>query len=48
MLAGLSEAYVKAINNGAVPNIDNAWTYICKNECQKAMETSMEIFEEYV
>jgi uncharacterized membrane protein YheB (UPF0754 family) len=38
MLATLSEAYVQAINNGAVPNIETAWSYICKNECSKAGE----------
>ena len=33
MLATLAEAYVTAINNGAVPNIETAWSYICKSEC---------------
>jgi hypothetical protein len=31
MLKGLSESYVKAINEGALPNIENAWSYICQN-----------------
>ena len=30
MLCTLAESYVHAINNGAVPNIESAWTYICK------------------
>jgi hypothetical protein len=38
MMANLAESYVTAINNGAVPNIETAWSYICKNECQKAIE----------
>ena len=38
MMATLAESYVTAINNGAVPNIETAWSYICKNECQKAIE----------
>jgi hypothetical protein len=36
MLFNLSLSYVDAINKGAVPNIETAWSYICKNECQKA------------
>ena len=33
MLAWLMENYVTSINQGAVPNIENAWSYLCKNEC---------------
>lgn len=29
MMATLAESYVLSINNGAVPNIENAWSYIC-------------------
>lgn len=29
MLYNLAQNYVEAINNGAVPNIETAWTYIC-------------------
>lgn len=46
MLATLAESYVVAINNGAVPSIDNAWSYICKSECNKAIEESLARFEE--
>ena len=46
MLAGLVVNYVDAINKGAVPNIENAWSYLCKNECQKGLQESMNIFEE--
>lgn len=38
LLIGLARQYVNAINRGAVPNIESAWTYICLNECQKALE----------
>jgi len=31
MLAGLADSYVTAINNGALPNIETAWSYICEN-----------------
>lgn len=36
MLLNLTRNYVDAINKGAVPNIETAWSYICKGECQKA------------
>lgn len=36
MIMTLCDSYVRAINNGAVPNIENAWTYVCKDECYKA------------
>jgi len=36
---------VTAINDGAIPNIENAWTYICKNECYKAMYESLEVYD---
>lgn len=29
MFAGLIDSYVTAINEGAVPNIETAWTYLC-------------------
>jgi len=29
-------SYTDAINNGSVPCIESAWTYVCKNECQRA------------
>jgi len=36
MLADICQTYCNAINDGAVPNIQSAWTYICQNECLKA------------
>lgn len=32
MIFDLVVSYTEAINNGAVPNIQNAWTYICQTE----------------
>ena len=29
ILGGLLVNYIESINGGAVPNIENAWTYIC-------------------
>ncbi len=36
MLYNLAKSYVDSINTGAVPSIESSWSYICKNECQKA------------
>ena len=30
MYASMLESYVAAINDGAVPNIENAWNYMCR------------------
>ena len=45
MLFNLASSYATAINNGAVPSIENSWSYICKNECLKAVATSFAEFE---
>ena len=47
MLYNLAHSYVEAINKGAVPSIESSWSYICKNQCQKAVEESFEIFEKH-
>ena len=44
MFAALIVNYTKAINEGAVPNIENAWSYICKNECLKAVYEASETY----
>lgn len=44
----LLESYVTAINKGAVPNIENAWTYMCKEHCMKVFEDSEQLFEEEI
>jgi hypothetical protein len=46
MLWNLMTSYVHSINKGAIPSIESSWVYICKNECQKAMDLSFEIFVE--
>ena len=33
MLNNLAGSYDDAINRGAVPNIETAWSYICKSQC---------------
>ncbi|OMJ93442.1 hypothetical protein SteCoe_3558 [Stentor coeruleus] len=45
MLATLVESYINAINKGAVPTIENAWTYICKTECNRALQEALNLYE---
>ena len=44
-LVNLSIAYTQAINTGAVPSIQNAWSYICESKCQYALTDSLKMFE---
>ena len=46
MLYNLAKSYADSINQGAVPSIESSWSYICKNECQKAMLEALKIFEQ--
>lgn len=48
MFSGLIHSYLSAINDGAVPNIENAWTYICQNECHKASNDALESYHQYI
>lgn len=45
MFVSLARSYVGAINNGAVPNIENAWVYLCQDECIKAVNMAYETYE---
>lgn len=40
--------YINAINNGAVPNIESSWNYICKDECMKAQEQAIDYFKKNI
>ena len=35
MFCSMMESYLKAINEGAVPNIESAWKYMCEEQCEK-------------
>jgi RNase P protein component len=48
MLATLIETYVNAMNKGAVPSIESAWSYICKTECARALQDAQEVYEKVV
>jgi len=40
--------YVNAINNGTVPNIESAWTQICRNKAQAALSAVVDQFEKEI
>ena len=48
MLIEAAEAYTKAINKGGVPNIENAWTYICQEESEKAFKNCLKSINQKV
>jgi len=48
MYAGLIKAYIDSINNGSVPNIESAWSYVCKSECMKAVSEGIESYDSIV
>jgi hypothetical protein len=45
MFIELCQSYVSAINQGNIPCIESAWTYLCQNECQRAMQDAISQYE---
>ena len=45
MMLELAHAYTGAINEGTVPNIQNAWSYVCQNECNRAIQESIQMYQ---
>ena len=45
MLCSVIKSHLDAINNGAVPNIETAWYYLCKDECIKAVNQAFDTYE---
>lgn len=45
MYLSLMQNYVSAINDGAVPNIENAWNYMCREQCYKISAEAYDLFE---
>lgn len=37
LYCSMLNSYVAAINDGAVPNIENAWNYMCEEQCQRTV-----------
>ena len=48
MYIGLIKSYIEAINNGGIPNIENAWMSVCREKCAKALQESIEFYERSV
>ena len=45
MFSGLVESYVSAVNAGGVPTLSTAWDTISEQECQSALEHSIQTYE---
>lgn len=48
MLIELAEAYVKALNGGKVPTIENAWNYMQGAELERAFKETVQDLEKSV
>ena len=48
MLIELLESVVNAINEGAIPVIENSWNYIASNECLKSIKENTENFRKLI
>ena len=48
MLADLCYTYTDVLNKDEVPSIDNAWTLLCKSECDKAISTGIDQFRKLI
>lgn len=38
LYCSMMSSYVTSINEGAVPNIENAWNYMCEEQCRKSLD----------
>jgi hypothetical protein len=45
MLIELAESYVKALNGGKVPTIENAWNYVQASELERAFKKVISEFD---
>lgn len=48
MYVGLMQSYIESINNGGVPNIENAWVSVCRERCGRSLQDSYEFYEKSV
>ena len=48
MFISMIKSFIDAINNGAVPNIDNTWASMCKVECMKALELAESVYDNHL
>ena len=48
MLINLLKSIIEAINEGAIPVIENSWKYIINNECLKIIRENVEYFKKLI
>jgi hypothetical protein len=48
MIVELANSYILALNQGQVPNIENAWTNVCSFEQERAFKESLRFFQSEV
>ena len=48
MLINLLKSIIEAINEGAIPVIENSWKYITNNECLKIIKENVEYFKKLI
>uniref|UniRef100_A0A7N0UI56 GB1/RHD3-type G domain-containing protein n=1 Tax=Kalanchoe fedtschenkoi TaxID=63787 RepID=A0A7N0UI56_KALFE len=44
ILVGITESYLSALNNGAVPTISSSWQSVEETECRRAFDTAAETY----
>ncbi|KAL5715833.1 hypothetical protein ACHQM5_017601 [Ranunculus cassubicifolius] len=44
ILAGLTQSFLDALNNGAVPTISSSWQSVEEAECRRAYDTASEVY----
>ncbi|GKC70396.1 guanylate-binding protein 4-like protein, partial [Tanacetum coccineum] len=45
IFAGITQSFLDALNNGAVPTITSAWQSVEETECQRALEYASEVYK---
>ncbi|XP_059435506.1 uncharacterized protein LOC132168530 isoform X2 [Corylus avellana] len=44
ILVGITESYLEALNNGAVPTISSSWQSVEEAECRRAFDSATEVY----
>ncbi|XP_062160855.1 uncharacterized protein LOC133868068 [Alnus glutinosa] len=45
ILVGITESYLEALNNGAVPTISSSWQSVEDTECRRAFDSATEVYK---
>ena len=48
MILELAGSYIQALNDGLVPNIENAWSNVCHYEQERTYKAALRFFVENV